>query len=91
MRILAAFLLVLPLLGQDPAALLEAKLMERLRQIDQRFGEMVDAACEERGLIVRPLLNSCVFSPPLIITHDEIDRMFDILDEAVEEVQGAML
>ncbi len=64
---------------------------DRRFQIDQRFGEMVDAACEERGLIVRPLLNSCVFSPPLIITHDEIDRMFDILDEAVEEVQGAML
>ncbi len=44
MRILAAFLLALPLLGQDPAAVLEAKLMERLRQIDQRFDGVMGVA-----------------------------------------------
>jgi adenosylmethionine-8-amino-7-oxononanoate aminotransferase len=59
--------------------------------IDQHFGEAVDAACEARGLIVRPLLNMCVFSPPLIITEAEIDEMFDILDAAIVEVQAAML
>jgi putrescine aminotransferase len=33
--------------------------------------------------MVRPLINQCVFSPPLIITRDEIDRMFDMLREAI--------
>jgi adenosylmethionine-8-amino-7-oxononanoate aminotransferase len=32
----------------------------------------------------------CVFSPPLIITRDEIDAMFNILEEAVIEVQDKL-
>lgn len=44
MRTVAAFLLALPLLGQDPAALLEVKLMEKLRQIDQRFDGVMGVA-----------------------------------------------
>ena len=42
--------------------------------------------CEGLGLIVRPLVNMCVFSPPLIITEDQIDAMFDILDTAIRRV-----
>ena len=48
----------------------------------------VRQACEERGLIVRPLVNMCVFSPPLVITTDEIDAMFDILDTAIGDVSA---
>ncbi|KZY39519.1 hypothetical protein A3731_01750 [Roseovarius sp. HI0049] len=59
--------------------------------IDLEFGERVDAKCEEMGLIVRPLINQCVFSPPLIITRDEVDQMFDILETAVQQVQSDML
>jgi beta-lactamase class A len=43
-RTIAALLLALPMLAQDPAALLEAKLMERLRQIDQRFNGVMGVA-----------------------------------------------
>jgi len=43
-RAFAAFLLALPLLSQEPAALLEAKLMDRLRQIDQRFDGVMGVA-----------------------------------------------
>ncbi|MEO1292256.1 MAG: aminotransferase [Pseudomonadota bacterium] len=50
------------------------------------IGARLDAACEERGLIVRPLINMCVFSPPLIITEAEIDAMFDVIEDAVNEV-----
>ena len=64
---------------------------EKRLKIDAEFGKLVDAACERRGLIVRPILNMCVFSPPLIISPAEIDRMFDILDEAIAEVGRAML
>ncbi|NBT42700.1 MAG: aspartate aminotransferase family protein, partial [Alphaproteobacteria bacterium] len=48
------------------------------------------AACEKRGLLVRPLINMAVFSPPLIITRTEIDAMFDILEEALKEVAKAI-
>jgi adenosylmethionine-8-amino-7-oxononanoate aminotransferase len=51
----------------------------------------VDAKCDEMGLIVRPLINMCVLSPPLIITEAQIDAMFDILDTAVGQVQQEML
>ena len=53
---------------------------------DLAFGTQVDQVCEELGLVVRPLVNMCVFSPPLIITADQIDAMFDILDRAIGQV-----
>ena len=59
--------------------------------IDFEFGTRVDRKCEEMGLVVRPLINMCVFSPPLIIRRDEIDRMFDILDTAIGQVESEML
>jgi adenosylmethionine-8-amino-7-oxononanoate aminotransferase len=50
---------------------------------DKKFGQLVDTKCEELGLIVRPLVNMCVFSPPLIISRTQIDEMFAILEEAI--------
>ena len=70
----------------DPEAAEEDRLA-----IDLEFGERMDRACEARGLIVRPLVNMCVFSPPLVIREAEIERMFDILDAALAEVGPAML
>ncbi len=64
---------------------------ERRLAIDAEFGARVDAKCEEMGLIVRPLYQMCVFSPPLIITETQIDEMFDILDTAVRQVQDEMM
>ena len=51
----------------------------------------MDVATEKRGLLVRPLINMCVFSPPLVISHEEIDTMFDIIDEAIAEVEADMM
>lgn len=56
--------------------------------VQRNLGERLDKACEERGLIVRPLINMCVFSPPLTISRNEIDRMFDIIEHAVREVEA---
>ena len=53
---------------------------------ERRFGAMLDEACEELGLLVRPLINMAVFSPPLIITAVQIDEMFDLLEQALERV-----
>ena len=54
--------------------------------LDKAIGYRIDRKCEELGLIVRPLINMCVFSPPLVITKDEVDLMFDILDEALAQI-----
>ena len=75
---------------------LEGNISEGLTQsetldVDYKFGELIDAATEKRGLLVRPIINMCVFSPPLIITKREIDDMFDILDDALSEVQNNLL
>lgn len=55
-------------------------------QAEMKLGQMIDDACEDLGLLVRPLINMAVFSPPLIITHAQIDEMFDILEKALERV-----
>lgn len=54
--------------------------------LDREFGSRIDRKCESLGLIVRPLVNMCVFSPPLVITRPQIDEMFDILEEAIRQV-----
>ena len=59
--------------------------------VDLEFGRRLDAECEARGLLVRPIINMAVFSPPLIITLKQIDQMFDIMDEALGVVEGQML
>ena len=72
---------------------LEGNLSEGLSKdaelrVDHEFGRLIDIAAEKRGLLVRPIINMCVFSPPLIISKNEIDQMFDILDDALSEVQN---
>jgi putrescine---pyruvate transaminase len=54
--------------------------------LDREFGNRIDRTCEGLGLIVRPLVNMCVFSPPLVINRPQIDEMFDILEEAIRRV-----
>lgn len=56
---------------------------EQVLAVDTELGARIDRHCHELGLMVRPLVNQCVFSPALVITHEEIDRMFDILHEAI--------
>lgn len=51
--------------------------------LDKAVGGLIDAHCRALGLIVRPLHNMCVFSPPLIITRSEVDQMFDILEKGI--------
>ena len=55
--------------------------------LDYEVGKRIDAHCQELGLLVRPLINMCVMSPPLIITRDQIDTMVAILREGIERTQ----
>jgi adenosylmethionine-8-amino-7-oxononanoate aminotransferase len=59
-------------------------------EAERTLGAQIDAACEALGLMVRPLINMAVFSPPLVITKDQIDEMFDILEQALEKVSADM-
>lgn len=52
--------------------------------VDYDLGNRIDKHCQQLGLIVRPIINMCVFSPPLIINRQQIDEMFDILRKGLE-------
>ena len=56
---------------------------------DYALGAQIDTACQARGLVLRPIINMCVMSPPLVITKPQIDQMFDILEAAIREVAAA--
>jgi len=55
---------------------------------DNTFMLEVDRLSQEQGLIVRPVYNSCVMSPPLIITREEIDRLVAILRSAIAQASA---
>ncbi len=63
-------------------------LEEKRYEAYAHFGQKLDDACEKRGLLLRPLINMAVFSPPLIITKAQIDEMFDIMEAGLEEISA---
>jgi adenosylmethionine-8-amino-7-oxononanoate aminotransferase len=52
-------------------------------EMDIEIGDRIDKNCQALGLIVRPLWNMCVFSPPLVINMEQIDEMFNILEKGI--------
>jgi adenosylmethionine-8-amino-7-oxononanoate aminotransferase len=53
---------------------------------DINISKRIADACEERGLMVRPLGHLNVLSPPLILTRPETDQMVTILRESILSV-----
>jgi 4-aminobutyrate--pyruvate transaminase len=49
----------------------------------------VAAACEEEGLIVRNIAEAICFCPPMIITSEQVDDMFNAVKRALDKVQAA--
>ena len=60
------------------------KNAENALELDKTAGARIDHHCQELGLILRPLINMCVFSPPLIINEDQINEMFDIMTKGIK-------
>ena len=56
---------------------------EELLALDVDLGSRIDRHCQEMGLMLRPIVNQCVFSPALIINRKQIDEMFDIMREGI--------
>jgi 4-aminobutyrate--pyruvate transaminase len=51
-----------------------------------KIGALIQNACQEHGLITRAMPGDILgFCPPLIITSDEIDEMFDRFTNALDE------
>ena len=61
----------------------EGKTELELLAFDTDLGTRIDNHCQSMGLLLRPLVNQCVFSPPLIINKKQVDEMFDILREGI--------
>ena len=62
-------------------------ICELLLAQDYAIGDLVDSYCHDLGLLVRPLINVCIMSPPLIITREQIDELVLALRKALERVQ----
>ncbi len=82
----------LPLVGEVRGVGLMAAVALRIRpgeeegdlDTDYAIGELVDRHCHDYGLLVRPLINLCVMSPPLIITTEQIDDLVTALRRGIE-------
>jgi putrescine aminotransferase len=53
-------------------------------EMDYEIGNRIDKHCQALGLMVRPIINMCVMSPPLTITREQIDEMVSILRRGIE-------
>jgi len=45
-------------------------------------------ACEDEGLILRSIGDVVAVCPPQIITEDEIDAVFEMLERALDRVES---
>lgn len=59
--------------------------------LDLEVGKRIDKHCQEMGLLVRPLINMCVMSPPLTINAEQIDEMADILRKSIVVTQDELV
>jgi 4-aminobutyrate--pyruvate transaminase len=55
------------------------------------LGTKMNAAMQERGLISRNMGDAMAFCPPLIVTAEQIDEIFDITEAALEAVAETVL
>ena len=58
--------------------------------LDLEVGKRIDRHCQDMGLLVRPLINMCVMSPPLTIEIAQIDEMADILHRSIVVTQDEL-
>lgn len=51
-----------------------------------RIGERIASSARARGLIIRPLGSSIVVAPPFILSEAEVDSLFAILADVLDEI-----
>ncbi len=67
------------------------KETRRLLPDELDVGKRIANACEDMGLMVRPLGHLNVMSPPLIITPDEVDFVGETLEKAIRDVTDQLI
>jgi adenosylmethionine-8-amino-7-oxononanoate aminotransferase len=66
------------------------KETKELLPAEAQVGNRIAAACEKRGVLVRPVAHLNVMSPPLIMTREQIDFMVDTLRDSIVETQQSL-
>ena len=51
--------------------------------LDLKVGEIIDKHCQKLGLLLRPAINMCILSPPLIINKSDVDNIVSILRKGI--------
>jgi adenosylmethionine-8-amino-7-oxononanoate aminotransferase len=76
--------------GKGLMACVECELRQGENDLatDYEIGNLIDRHCQAMGLILRPLINMCVMSPPLTITREQIDEMVAILRKGILAAQA---
>jgi putrescine aminotransferase len=68
------------------------KRIEQDMECSSEARHLVDRHCHQFGLLLRPLINVCILSPPLIITRAQIDDLVAALrkglDLALEDLRA---
>ena len=54
-------------------------------------GRVVAKTCQDEGLIVRAIGDVIAMCPPLIITKEQIDEMFDMFELALRKAESKIL
>jgi adenosylmethionine-8-amino-7-oxononanoate aminotransferase len=61
---------------------LDKKTKAQFRNEDL-FGHNVARRCRDNGVLIRNLYDTFIISPPLTLTKQHVDRMVDVMDEAL--------
>jgi 4-aminobutyrate---pyruvate transaminase len=63
---------------------------ESLAETPGALGSRTNAAFHERGLISRNMMDAMAFCPPLIITENQVNEMFDIAEASIQAVADSL-
>ena len=68
--------------------LVEDKATKKMFDPDKKIGPRLMQEMTKRGLVTRARMENIFFSPALVITEDQLDRMISITRDAVKAVTG---
>ena len=68
--------------------LVEDKATKKPYGADQKIGARILQEMSKRGVITRARMENIFFSPALVITEEQLDRMVTVTQEAVKAVTG---
>jgi putrescine aminotransferase len=64
---------------------------QRFGGAEGKAGPIVRDFCINNGLMVRAIRDSIVMCPPLVISHEEIDRMLSIIRRSLDEAEPELV